>query len=244
MSDKQENEIWDNVGDLIKSATNVTSEFIKARDLAYKRYRKLEPEPHNRFRVTLDGLIGRTIMQLRHKIDSTNDKISYQISIAISFVRTHFLLNELILNGELIESYTLIRKNFESATRLNEIDKNPLQKLLKKTPNVINIFGVSGKRLYPDLSEIAHFGTPRVGELLSIDSANDGRVGPSLIPIHSEHGIECYNRHAFVSIYFVFWLIQFLKKVYPEYDSTDDDQAFMFVISAAEECNILESPST
>lgn len=147
----------------------------------------------------------------------------------------------MVLEGNLIEAFTLIRKNFESATRLNEIDKSPLTKLLRKTPNVINIFGNGGKKLYPTLSEIAHFATPRVGVLLTVNSADDGRFGPSLYPAFNVDTFACYDRHAFVSIYFCFWLIEFLKKLYKDdYDSTNDEATFYIMLSQAEECGVIE----
>lgn len=237
---KEEFDHRENVEDLMQNAVKFQTDLIKARDTANKKYRSKEPESHNTFRITLDGLIARSIKQLGNKIDDPTEKISYQISLAISFVRTHFIINDLVLEGDLIEAFTLIRKNFESATRLNEIDKSPLAKLLKKTPNVINIFGKGGKKLYPTLSEIAHFGTPRVGELLTIKTEMDGRIGPSLYPVYNDNSIACYDRHAFVSIYFSFWLIDFLKKTYgKKYDHTKDESTFYIMVKLAEDCGII-----
>lgn len=231
----------ENIEDLMRNAVEFQAEAIKSRASTNEIYRSKEPESHNSFRITLDGLMTRCIKQLSNKIEEPTDKISYQISLAISFVRTHFIVNDMILEGDLIEGFTLIRKNFESATRLNEIDKSPLAKLLRKTPNVINIFGKGGKKLYPTLSEIAHFGTPRVGELLTVNTSDDGRIGPSLYPVYNIDALACYDRHAFVSIYFVFWLIEFLKKTYKDkYDPTKDETTFFIMVKQAEDCGIIE----
>ena len=156
-----------NIDELIRGACDFQADLIRARTKTQETYRAKEPVKHNSFRITLDGLIVRTSQVLSKKIENTDEKISYQISLVISFVRTHFIINDMIMEGDLIEAFTLIRKNFESLTRLHEIDSNPLLKLLKKTPNVINFFKEGGKKLYPTLSEIAHFGTPGVGELLT-----------------------------------------------------------------------------
>jgi hypothetical protein len=201
-----------NVDELLSSACHFQADSEKARQKARESYRKIEPVQHNNFRITLDGLIVRISKQLRYNINITTDKTSYQINLSASFVRTHYIINDMILNGDLIEAFTLIRKQLESLTRLHEIDKKPLQKLLKQTPKVINIFGKGGKILYPALSEIAHFATPRVGELLTINTFEDGRTGPSLYPAHNIDALACYDRHAYVSMYFVFWFIDFLKK--------------------------------
>ena len=230
-----------NVEELIRGACDFQAELIRAREKTQDTYRSKEPVKHNSFRITLDGLIVRTSQVLSTKIENTNEKISYQISLIISFVRTHFIINDMIMEGDLIEAFTLIRKNFESLTRLHEIDSNPLLKLLKKTPNVINLFKEGGKQLYPTLSEIAHFGTPRVGELLTVTSQEDGRVGPSMDPVYNEDAIACYDRHAYVSIYFVFWLVQFLKDVYKEqYNSEKDERTLLNMLRIAEESGIIQ----
>ncbi|MGH2664838.1 hypothetical protein [Flavobacterium sp.] len=229
-----------NVEDLMRNACDFEANATIARETTKEKYRKLESDGHNTFRITLDGLIARTIQQLANKMNNPTEKISYQISLAISFVRTHYIINDMIMHGDLIEAFTLIRKNFESVTRLHEIDKNPLLKLLKKTPNVINIFKDGGKQLYPTLSEIAHFGTPRVGELLTVNSHEDGRIGPSLHPDFNDDALGCYDRHAYVSIYFSFWLIQFLKSVYGEnYDHDKDEKTFFIMTSIAEDNGII-----
>lgn len=230
-----------NVEELLRVACDFQADATLAREATKEEYRKKEPDGHNTFRITLDGLIVRVSAQLANKIETPTEKISYQIGLAISFIRTHFLINDMIMYGDLIEAFTLIRKNFESVTRLHEIDNNPLQKLLKKTPNVINIFKEGGKQLYPTLSEIAHFGTPRVAGLLTVSSHEDGRVGPSLHPAYNVDALACYDRHAFVSIYFVFWLMQFLKSVYGDkYDIDKDEATFVIMTRIAEENGIIQ----
>lgn len=230
-----------NVEELMRAACDFQAAAEIARQETKEKYRRAEPDGHNGFRITLDGLMARTISQLANKIDNTSEKISYQIGLAISFVRTHYIINDMIMYGDLIEAFTLIRKNFESVTRLNEIDSSPLLKLIRKTPNVINIFKDGGKQLYPTLSEIAHFGTPRVAELLTINSINDGRVGPSLHPSYNVDALGCYDRHAYVSIYFVFWLIQFLKSIYGEkYNHNKDEATFAILTKLALENGIIQ----
>ncbi len=88
------------------------------------------------------------------------------------------LFRSAILDGDLIEAYTLIRKQLEKLTRLNELDNRPIEKLLNKTPNIINLFGEAGKELYSELSEVAHFGHSRVSEFISFET-KDGKRGPS-----------------------------------------------------------------
>ena len=240
-SSKEEFDLYKNTEELMKFAVEFQVDSEKARKIVKDTYRKKEPELHNSFRITLDGLLGRTSKQLLNIFENPTEKTTYQLSLIASFLRTHFLINDLILNGDLIEAFTLTRKQLETLTRLHEIDEKPILKLLKKTPNVINIFGEAGKKLYPTLSEIAHFATPRVGELLTVFSHKDGRSGPSLVPAYNEDALGCYDRHAYVSIYFSFWFIEFLKKIYGEnYDSNKDFKTFMILTGIAEDCGIIK----
>ena len=230
-----------NAEELLKNTVDFQADLIKYRTKSNEEYRSKESNLHNIFRITLDGLIVRCVKQLGNKIENTDEKVSYQISLIISFIRTHFIVNDMILEGDLIEAFTLMRKNLESLTRLNEIDQKPLRKLLKKTPNVINVLGKAGKALYPTLSEIAHFGTPVVGNLLSVNSHNDGRIGPSLFPTFNEHSKSCYDRHAFISINFIFYLMQFLTKVFGEkYDSEFDHSTFYIMVKMSEDVGMIE----
>ncbi len=142
------------------------------------------------------------------------------------------------MDGDLIESYTLIRKQFEKYTRLNELDNKPIEKLRGKTPNVINLFGNAGKEIYPELSEVAHFGHPRVSEFLSIET-EDGKKGPSIFPTYKESAIICYDRSAFVALYFSAWLIDFVEENNSKYDRKKDLETFLMLEKMALDCNII-----
>jgi hypothetical protein len=112
-------------------------------------------------------------------------------------------------------------------------------------PNVINLVGKCGKQLYPTLSEIAHFATPRVVELLTVKTFQDGRTGPSIHPTYNIDAPACYDRHAYVSIYFVFWFINFLKNIYTDkYDKTNDETTFFLMTKIAEESGIIQLSET
>lgn len=233
-------DIEKNSAELLDYATKFQTDSLKARDVTCKSYREKESNEHNTFRISIDGLLSRMSSQLLNTFANPNEKKSYQLSLVASFLRSHFLINDLIVNGDLIEAIVLIRKQLESLTRMHEIDGKPITKLHKKTPNVINIFGKAGKKLYPTLSEIAHVATPRVGDLINYHSKKDNKSGPGLVPFYNEDSINCYNQHAYVSLYFSFWFIEFLTKLYGQsYDSYNDEQTFYILVKMAEDCNII-----
>lgn len=159
------------------------------------------------------------------KIENSTEKISYKLDLTCSFIRTHFVINDLLLTGDIIEAATLIRKQLESLTRLIEIDAHPLSKLLRKTPNVCHVLKKMGKSLYPELSEIAHSGTPLVGKLIVQNESGTDKTGPSIYPVFDPLLYEFYKRHCFISIVWTYWTIGFLKEVYKTgYNSQFDEE--------------------
>ena len=230
---------------LLKISTDFQGLSEKARNDVKGTFIAKETDGLAAVRLTLDGQISRLFLRFLDKIDNTNEKISYQLYLSASFIRTYFIINDLILSGDIIEAITLIRKQIENLTRLIEINEKPLTKLLKKTPNVCNVLDKMGKSIYPELSEIAHFGTPRVGELIKMDKAGEGKSGPSVLPAFSSKLFDVYKEHAFISITFVFWIIEFLKSIYQEkYDCTSDELLMEHIFTLALDLGIIIETKT
>jgi hypothetical protein len=226
--------------ELLDSLFTFHSQTKKSRAEVKKTYLKNEPELYATFRITLDALLVRISKKLAGKIVNPTKELSYQYNLLASFVRTHFLINTLIFHGDLIEAHTLIRKQMETLTRLHELDKKPLIKLQKKTPNVLNVFGTVGKGIYPDLSEIAHFSTNEVAKLIEFID-NNGDTGPTLVPIYKDSALICYKRHGYISLYFAYWLIEFLKKrTIANYKSLHDDKTLTIITRMGIDCNIIQ----
>ena len=156
----------ESIAKLIKAASEFQGASNNSRKETEGIYKINEPSDLFTIRASLDGEISLISKHFHKKIENPTEKISYKLDLTCSFIRTHFVINDLLLTGDIIEAATLIRKQLEVLTRLIEIDANPLAKLLKKTPNVCNVLNKMGKSLYPELSEIAHSGTPRVGKLI------------------------------------------------------------------------------
>jgi hypothetical protein len=55
---------------------------------------------------------------VRRKVEAVTPAISYQIGVSASYIRTHYLVGDLILAGDLVEAIVLIRKQLESPARL------------------------------------------------------------------------------------------------------------------------------
>lgn len=223
---------------LLLSATEFQGQALQAREVASIEYRKHEKEEENSLRIIIDGLIADLASNMTKKVEKTDDKISYQISLSASYIRTHYIINDMILNGDLIEATTLIRKQLESLTRMHELDNKPLLRLIRKTPNVINVFQKSGKKTYPHLSEVAHFASPKAGELLHV--LEDGEyIGPSLQPIYTELAHGCFDLQVFVSIYFLVWFIGKQEILYPNLNLENDMSILLSAFKIALEQGVI-----
>lgn len=226
------------IEDLLPAACDFQGESMKAREIARDAYRKAETNEENVLRISIDGLVAQLASNLTNRIPNTDEKTSYQIALVTSYIRSHYLINDMILDGDIVEATTLIRKQLESLTRVHELDANPLAKLMKKTPNVINSFKSVGKKIYPHLSEIAHFATPRVGELLHVVEDGD-LVGPSLHPRYTKAAHGSFDLQALISIYFLFWLIEKQKSWYPNVDSTSSMEVLYSVFQIALDSGVI-----
>ncbi|MDM1550522.1 MULTISPECIES: hypothetical protein [Empedobacter] len=180
------------------------------------------------FRMLIDGLFLKISRNFYTPTKEINDNISYQISICASFLRTHFLINKLIMDGDIIEATTLIRKQLEASTRFSELEKKEIIKLTKKTPNVNNESKGVTKELYSTLSEIAHTGSLDVANLITIIDENEKIARANIFPFFSIDSLQSYKFQAYVSFNFLGKYILFTKKIYPE--NNIDQEMKMFVI--------------
>lgn len=225
---------------LLRAACEFQGRSLAARELCREEFRRTEPEQNNVLRILIDGQIGLIAGRVTQKVQATNPAISYQISVAASFIRTHFLVSDFILNGDLVEAITLIRKQLESLTRLHELDSEPLLKLSGKVPNIKNFQGAAA-RMYGDLSEVAHFSTSRVGELLHVVERGE-LIGPSLLPAFTERSFACFDMVHFVAVYFIAWVVEKLPAWYPGYDNNEDQSLLAKTFILATDAGVLRLP--
>ena len=106
--------------ELVELLAKITFDFQglskKARDKACEEYKANEPSGLSAIRLVLDGQLSRLFLRFTEKIEESTEKISYQLDLSASFFRTHFVINDLLLSGDIIEALTLIRKQLENLT--------------------------------------------------------------------------------------------------------------------------------
>ena len=227
------------IQELLEAACEFQGLSMQSRNQASEKYRKEETDEHHFIRIVIDGLIVRLAHNMKEKVKDTNEKISYQVSLSASYLRTHFIINDMILHSDLVEANTLLRKQLECLTRLHELDSKPLQKLTRKTPNVINTFRKMGKETYPHLSEIAHFASPNAGELLHILEQEGDLVGPSMMPVYTKAAHACFELQALVSFYFLFWFIGKQRIFYETFDGKAEERLLIAAFETALEAGVI-----
>lgn len=218
-------------------------QFVQAEEKARKKYRHHEREVDNRLRVHLDSLItdlGNTLVN--NKIASPASDSSYQLSLCTSLIRCHFIVNDLLMKGNIIEAVTLVRRQLEGLARLYELDQSPVEKIEGQAPRVTRAVGSYVGRLYGLLSEITHFSRARVGDFLSVDSDGD-LIGPSPFPKFQEEAFACFDRHAYVSFMVASWLHQKQKSEwYPKTDFSLREELLTRTFLVALEAGVVKLP--
>ncbi|WP_312901509.1 hypothetical protein [Chryseobacterium taichungense] len=232
------------VADYMEEISNFIINSEKSREGSEEQYKLAEAEIEKLpdFKLILDGLMLTISRNFHTPVKNLDDNISYQIGVSASYIRTHFLINNLIMSGDIIEASTLIRKQLEALTRLIELEKKEVSKLEKKTPNVNNVFNNTTKELYRQLSEIAHSGSNNVINLISHFDEGHNRAEASIYPKFTSHSLECYKFHCFIALGFLGYFIKFAMKVYGEdYEYEEDIEVFLVLIDIHKEIDFLNN---
>ena len=137
MSEKRDTEAKSPLCELIERSVANMAEFRGLPHEAHKKcrtaYRYAEPEPRNCRRNHIDSVMAMLANSVRMPIAKITKSSSYQITLAASFIRTHYVAADMIVDGDVVEVFTLVRKQLESLAGLNELDSKPLAKLHKRT---------------------------------------------------------------------------------------------------------------
>jgi len=214
-----------------------------SREAARKAYLSSETKEVNLLRGDIDMLIALLVTTVNKPIARVDESGEYQISVSASYIRSHFLINDLIMNGDLQEGAILIRKQIESVARLNELDVKPLDRLLTKTPNLKACFKNGEGRIYSSLSEAAHFGDSRIAELLTVsEDPSRGVAVVSVYPTYNAHAHTCFQMQLVAALYFYGWMVAKLHDWYPNESFTFELEIYALTLSSADKAGIIQLP--
>lgn len=145
----------------------------------------------------------------------------YKGDLIVSFCRTHFIISDLLLGGELVDGATLIRKQIELLGRLNELSNGiDFEKLIKKTPNVKNL-KTGMRKIYSTYSEIAHSASPTIMQLIGSTEV-DGRTYTTLYPEFQENSYVELQHQTLCALEFYNWCLDFYLDNFHDYEPEPD----------------------
>ncbi|MGP9807283.1 hypothetical protein ACT3TQ_01240 [Halomonas sp. AOP12-C2-37] len=190
-------------------------------------------------RCCLDGAIALIYNEANEPIEDISENIEYQLCVSASFIKTHLLLNDLILDGNLVESFVLLRKQLESLARLEELNTHCVRDLEGKTPNIRSAIEGQAGHIYGALSEIAHFSCFQVNGLLSLTPKSD-HAEVDVFSRYTENSINCMKLRMYLGLGFVRWMLLNLKAWYPEKNWEMLEESVMLIFSMAFESGLIE----
>lgn len=200
---------------------------VDARLYAEKRLLEDYPEAKNIMNKTIDFF---TIVT--NKLDGivfAEEKVQYKLLLIISFMRTHYVINELITYSEIIEASTLMRKQLELIARLKEIDVSELERLDKKVPQMKHIQWM--KEYYGIWSQVAHNASFDSLDMLGFNMEDENHKRFYVQPSYTENTIEAFNMNIGLFMLFAMEVANFMEKAIPDYKPIE---AMKFVLSLNE----------
>lgn len=177
----------------------------------------------------LIDLICETTYAKALELESSTTLTKYQQSLLSSFVRSTVVSVELIVNSELIEAVTILRKQFELLARLYELDKNDSTRLVGKTPN-LSALKTKIKQLYSKFSEGAHSSAYASMALLGFYKTRKRR-NHLFYPEFTENTEIIFDNWLSVFFEFTIFVLDFKTKHLKAYDKTNDEQEFFAIYS-------------
>jgi hypothetical protein len=168
------------------------------------------------------SLSGRDLSMFKHN--------GYICDLVVSFARTHFIAQDLIGYGELIEAGVLIRKQIELLARLHELVKaDNLEHLICKTPNV-KALGPQIRRLYSTYSEVAHSSNPiHLQQLGSIEVNGDEYT--AVYPKYDYNAMVTFQHQVLTVIELHNWTQPYLSNTIGDFDSNAADELIGDMVS-------------
>lgn len=155
----------------------------------------------------------------------------YIADLMVSFCRSHFIVSDLINQGELIEAATLIRKQMELLSRLNELTNGlGMEKLLNRTPNLKHL-QTQLKRLYAAYSEIAHSSNPEILHLLGRKEMGEGYFTP-LYPEFSDNVLISFQHLIGTALEFYVWCTDLYDQHFEDHEKAKLEETFIRAIES------------
>lgn len=169
----------------------------------------------------MDSFMSLLVTSLKDaEFEGSDDEQRYKLKLIVSFIRTHYVIDDLICNGENIEAVTLIRKQLELLNRYKELETKSKEELEGKVPNVKFVANLAS--LYGSLSEIAHSSKELPLSLLGMEKVEEGRIGVNVFPVYTENLITTMSNHITLFCCFAAEMLNFQCEFIKDWDGSED----------------------
>ena len=191
---------------------------IDARTYAEKRLREDYPECEIIVNKMVDFFT--LITEKMDSVEIADEKQQYKLLLVVSFMRTHYVVSELIIYSEIIEASTLMRKQLELIARLKEIEVSELEKIENKVPQAKHVPWM--KEYYGLLSQVAHNASLDSLDLLGYNMEGENHKRFYVQPTYTENTIEAFNMNIGLFMVFALEVISILKVLIPSYRPVEE----------------------
>lgn len=163
----------------------------------------------------------------------------YKLSLLLSFMRSNNSVSKLILQSEVVDAYTLLRKQLELISRFSELDKSSKEALEKQkhTPNIKETPGMG--TYYGYMSNIAHSMSYKdLRDVFAYEEQIQGEVGLSMQPQFTDYTIDTFCLQCELFFRFSNLMIDFQSKVLETYDAEQDVRIFLLILEKGKETQL------
>lgn len=204
------------IEELFKESCIYQGELLGKEILNNDLYKKNESDSLFSLRVMSDLVLMDLKKKLLNKpqtgLTPNDSNIIYYLG---TYIRSYYLISELIMKGYDLEAITLMRRSLEILSRIADLDKSEKQELPEKMPKMSSAIN-EAVRLYGDLSKIAHNQPSSTSEFVFFQK-EDGRIGASLHPVHDDKLYLVYlDFHRINTIFFTF-IIRLYFRIFDKY---------------------------
>ena len=167
----------------------------------------------------INGYFTHTTDSLQHCVlEDTN--VQYRTLLLGSFMRTHYVLYELILLSSNIEAAALARKQIELISRIKELDTQDVDTLSKKTPNIKYLRHFNKE--YGLLSEIVHSASLNSLDVMGFTMLDESHKIFYMQPTYTEDTTKLLHLWLALFVEFIICAIDIKATIIPEYDASWD----------------------
>ena len=217
--------------------SNKTEKYLYSRDVFRKKHQtdflKLKGDI-NLLITSTNELVASLTLFFSGKDLRAIENGFYYGDLVVSYCRSHFIISDLLLGGELVEATTLLRKQMELISRLNELSKGvDIENLIRKTPNLKNL-KTGLRKLYALYSEITHSASPEIMQILGMEEY-EGKMYTVLYPQFQENSYIGLQHQTVCALEFYTWCVNFLVDNFQDYKDYYDAMLFKTSIEKYQE---------